>query len=136
MHNEIIKCQEMTKYKYLGEKSELEIWSLQIFSFQRNSTSQLQYDVKTLTIEENLLCLSKLVTEACVKEKYLSAIEQQVQTFYNESNFIKSVFAKNILTNMENFLNIVCLGDIIEKTNPDELDIHFIIYFSQLWRFK
>jgi hypothetical protein len=95
MHNEIIKCQEMTKYKYLGEKSELEIWSLQIFSFQRNSTSQLQYDVKTLTMEENLLCLSKLVTEACVKEKY-----------------------------------------IIEKTNPDELDIHFIIYFSQLWRFK
>jgi hypothetical protein len=33
---------KIEKFLFLVKKSELQIWSLQIFSFQRNSRSQLQ----------------------------------------------------------------------------------------------
>ncbi len=45
--------------------------------------------------EENLMCLSKLVAEICIKEKYLSTIEEQLKVSHDESTF-KKIFAKRI----------------------------------------
>lgn len=78
MHDEILNCQELT---------------IQIFHI-----------IDQIGNEENLLCLSKLVAEACVKEKCLSLVEEQIKAFRNEQNSSKYVFTKKILNHIGNEL--------------------------------